>query len=72
MTRTQIEKKFKVRIADDSYFAPNGRFVKMYKIYSADGCRWETGMKTLKAVYDECMEWKDALLKIAANVAKGV
>ena len=68
MTKAQIEKRFKVTIADDSYFGPTGRFVKMYKIYSADGCRWETGMKTLKAVYEECMEWKDTLLDIAAKV----
>ena len=66
MTKQQIEKRFNVRIADDSYYNPfRCKFVKNYKIYSADGCCWEKGLKNLKAVEKECREWQTALATIA-------
>ena len=69
MTREQIENKFKVVVADDSFIHPiSGRYVRMYKIYSADGCQWENGLRSLKAVYDECKEWEETLAKIAKIV----
>ena len=71
MTREQIEKKYGVAIRDDSFWNPmNGRYVKQYKIYSADGCRWETGFKNIKEVEAECKRWSNALLEIKANVEK--
>ena len=66
MTKRQLEQRYNIRIADDSYISPiNGRFVKAYKIYSADGCCWEKGLRNLKAVKAECEQWKTALVTIA-------
>ena len=66
MTKQQIEKMFNVRIVDDSYFnSVSCKYVKAYKIYSADGCCWEKGLRTLKAVKAECEQWQTALSNIA-------
>ena len=66
MSKKQLEQKYKIRIADDSYVNPiNGKFVKAYKIYSADGCCWEKGLRNLKAVKAECEEWATAFATIA-------
>ena len=66
MTRKQLEQKYSIRIADDSYVNPiSGRFVRAYKIYSADGCCWEKGLRNLKAVKAECEQWKNAFAAIA-------
>lgn len=65
MTKAQIENKYGVRIADDSFYHPlKGRFVKQYRMYSADGCPWENGLRTLKDVENECKQWAEALLRI--------
>ena len=66
MTKVQIEKKFGVHVVDDSYYSTMlGKTVKMYKIYSADGCPWENGLRTLKDVEHECVMWESALKAIA-------
>lgn len=66
MSKKALERKYNIRIADDSYVSPiSGRFVKAYKIYSADGCCWEKGLRGLKAVKAECEEWATALATIA-------
>ena len=71
MTRAQIEKKYGVHITDDSFWNPRtGRYVKAYAMYSADGCRWECGMRTIAQVEAECKEWEKALLDIKATFAK--
>lgn len=65
MTRAQLEKKYGIKIANDSYYNPiRDKVVKLYKIYSADGCCWEKGLRTLKAVEAECKTWESQLLKI--------
>ncbi len=65
MSRTQLEKKYGIKIADDSYYNPiRDKVIKLYKIYSADGCCWEKGLRTLKAVEAECKTWESQLLKI--------
>ena len=65
MTKTQLENKYGVRIADDSYYSPlKGKFVRQYRMYSADGCQWENGLRTLKDVETECKQWAEALLGI--------
>lgn len=68
MTKAQIEKKWGVTIIDDSYFDGFDRYVKAYRMYSADGCSWENGLRTIKAVEEECRKWSDALLGIKATV----
>ena len=61
----QLKDKYGVTVADDSYYNPyTGRMVKQYKMYSADGCQWENGLRTLIAVKQECEEWADALKSI--------
>ena len=67
MSRAQIEKRWGVRIIEDGYYW-FGRYIKLYNIYSADGCSWEKGLKTLQAVENECREWSDALLSIKKKV----
>lgn len=67
MTARQLEKKYGIRIADDSYYSMTGKFVKAYKIYSADGCPWEKGLRTIKAVEQECKQWEKQLLAIKAK-----
>jgi len=64
MSRAQLEKKYGIKIADDSWVDMSGRIRKAYKIYSADGCPWAKGLKNLKAVENECKYWETALLKI--------
>lgn len=65
MSRKQLEKTYGITIADDSFYNPlKGRFVKAYKIYSADGCVWEKGLRSLAAIKAECETWKEQLLKI--------
>ena len=72
MTKQQLEKKYGITIADDSYYNPRtNKFVKAYKIYSADGCPWEKGLRTLKEVEAECKEWENQLLMIK-NLTKPV
>lgn len=70
MTKAQIEKKYGVRIADDSFYNPmRNKYTKAYKIYSADGCPWENGLRTLKAVETECKYYEKQLLSIKAKTA---
>ena len=63
LSMKQIEKKYHVRLTKDVL---DGE----YRIYSADGCPWENGMYTLKAVIKECETWRTQLKEIA--VANGV
>lgn len=72
-TIERLEKKYGVRIVDDSFWHPlKGRDVKCYKMYSADGCPWENGMRTLKDVETECKKWESALLHIKDLVDKKI
>ena len=65
MTKLQIEQKYGIHIADDSYYNPfKHKFIKMYRIYSADGCPWENGLKTIKDVERECKTWEREILAI--------
>ena len=65
MTRAQIEKRWGVTIRDDSFWNPiSAKEIKCYRVYSADGCPWENGLRTLKAVERECRIWSDRLLYI--------
>ena len=70
MSRAQLEKKYGIRIVDDSYYNFLGKRVKAYKYYSADGCPFSNNMRTLKAVESDCKYWETALLNIKEKVEK--
>ena len=58
-------------IRDDSFYNPRtGKFVRAYRFCSADGCPWENGLRTLKAVEQECKEWAKHLLAIKEGVER--
>lgn len=63
MTRKQIEKKYGVKIVEEPAFY-SGTNKKSYKLFSADGCPWENGLPTIKAVEEECRKWERQLLTI--------
>ena len=68
----QFEKKYGIFIEDDSYWNPLwNRFVKQYKIYTADGCKWENGL-SYKSLLKEIRENKEFFLKIKAQKEKNV
>ena len=65
MTKAQLEKKYGIRIVEEVCWRSSlKRNVKSYKMYSADGCPWENGLSSIKAVERECKEWESHLLKI--------
>lgn len=69
MSSGQLEKKYDIFIADDSYYNPlTHRFVKAYKYYSADGCLFSKGLRTMKAVAEDCQYWSKRLLAIKKTV----
>jgi hypothetical protein len=73
MTIRQLELKYGIKVEDDSYYHPLlGRYVKQYKMYSADGCRWETGLPTVKAIENECKQWENVLINIKERVIHGL
>ena len=57
MTKAQIEKKYGVHIVWNLWN-------EEYVIYSADGCRWDCGFRTINECEKECKEWKDTLISI--------
>lgn len=62
MTKAQLEEKYGVRIEKEEYF------LNLYKIYSADGCPWEKGLKTIKDCEKECKRWEKELLEIKEDM----
>ena len=63
-----LEKKYGIKVVDDSFYSPlSGRFVKCYKMYSADGCPWENGLSR-EGVKRECEKWAKELLEIKGGV----
>ena len=67
-SRAQLEKRYGIKIVDDSYFNYLGRWVKAYKYYSADGCPFSNNLKSIKAVEKDCKYWGDRLLHIKKTV----
>lgn len=67
MTKKQLEEKYGVRIERDDMFLIDSY---EYRIYSADGCPWDKGFKTLKSVERECKEWAKELIAIKEDVEK--
>ena len=70
MNRVQLERKYGIHIADDSYINGFGKIVKRYKYYSADGCPFSNNLPTIKAVEKDCKYWEMALLDIRDKVQK--
>ena len=68
-TAERLYKVYGVTIVKDIHWNPlKGRFVKSYKMYSADGCPWDNGKPTLKACVDECKSWGGRLKAIKRQV----
>lgn len=41
----RLEKKYGIKIVDDSYYSLfYRRYLRRYKVYTADGCEWENNM----------------------------
>lgn len=60
----RLEKKYGIKVVEDEIYNPfKGKYLKRYKIYSADGCPWENGL-TKDGVKKECEEWSRELLDI--------
>ena len=56
--------KYGVIVRDDSYWNPlKQRYVKRYKMFSADGCPWDNGL-TLRQCERECERYAEVLIKI--------
>ena len=70
-----LNKKYGVTIVEDSYY---NTFldcsVTLYNIIAADGCCWEKGLSTKRAVKTECERWAEQLSRIndAVKVRKAV
>lgn len=65
-----LKKKYHIHIVDDSFWHPMyGKYIKRYKIYTADGCPWENGL-SYKSLLAECKKYGDTFLAIAANVRR--
>lgn len=61
----KMEKKYGIKIVDDSYYHPmTGKYYKRYKIYTADGCSWEKGL-SYRSLQAECRQYGDTFKKIA-------
>jgi hypothetical protein len=60
-TIDRLEKKYGIKVEKDFVSAISGK--QLYKMYSADGCHWESGL-SLKGLREECEEWGKLLLEI--------
>ena len=73
MSKAQIEKRYGVFITVEEYYNPRRqRFMKDYKVYSADACLWDKGFRTLKGVEAMCKEDSKALLDIKNKVEEAL
>lgn len=64
-TIDRLEKKYGIKVVEDFVSAISGK--QLYKMYSADGCHWESGL-SLKGLREECAEWEKELLEIKRGV----
>ena len=64
MSKEQLEEKYGINIEENGYWNWQDKYVKLYDMYSADGCCWEKGFKTIKAVAEECRRYNKELLNI--------
>ena len=67
----RMEKDYHIGICDDSFYNPlTQKTYKRYKIYTADGCRWENGL-TFRGLQAECREYGDKFKKIVESMIRG-
>lgn len=69
-----LEKKYGIKVRVDGiriegYANGTQKTFPLFKIYSADGCPWENGLKR-KQVKEECEKWSEELLKIKNIVSE--
>ena len=65
-----LEKKYGIKVRDDSYYHPlTGRYVRQYRMYSADWCPWAKGLSR-EGVKKECERWAKALIEIKNSVQR--
>lgn len=66
----RLEQKYGIKVRDDSFWNPvSQRYVKRYRIYTADGCPWENGL-SYRGLFKECRECGESMLSIKAAVEK--
>lgn len=64
----RMEKKYGIVIRDDSFWSPLKRkYIKCYRIYTADGCPWENGL-TYRGFQMECKKYGDTFKEIKRKV----
>ena len=64
----RMEKKYGIVIRDDSFWSPLKRkYIKCYRIYTADGCPWENGL-TYRGLQMECKNYGDTFKEIKRKV----
>ena len=67
MSKSQIESKWGVKVVLD-FKKGNSNY---YKIYTADGCPWENGLRSMIGVEAECRRYSSHILHIKESVEKG-
>ena len=67
----RLEKKYGIKIVPDGFWSqPDGKDIKCYKMYSADGLLWEAGL-SLDGIKKECGEWGHHLVQMKKLAAGG-
>lgn len=64
MTSKQLIDKYGIDIVENGYYDWRGNYIRLYDMYSADGCCWDKGFSTIKAISDECIRYQKELLSI--------
>ena len=64
MTKAQLENRYGISIIENGYYNWQCRYIKLYDVYSADGCCWEKGFRTIKSIANECKKWSKEILAI--------
>lgn len=68
-TAPKLNRTYGVRIVKEDFWNDRlSKFVRSYKIISADDCVWDKGKPTLKACEEECKYWADQLKSIKRKV----
>ena len=66
----KMEEKYGIKIRDDSFYNPfKGKFIKRYKIFTADGCPWVNGL-TFRGLQAECREYGEEFKRIAMKTKR--
>ena len=63
MTRAQLKKIYGVTVVENGYYGVNG-YVRLYDMYTADGCCWDKGFRYIKGIEYECKKFDKIFLDI--------